>query len=102
MEPLEKDLFSYFDGEINYTLAGYVSKIFSVFHSKKPQSVSKFLLEPERFTKLINHIESRSVGDLVVKLLTNESSDFIEERKAAFQQILDKVSKNSEVYVRIC
>lgn len=34
-----------------------------------------------------------------MKLLTNESSDFIEERKAAFQQILDKVSKNSEVYV---
>jgi hypothetical protein len=42
-------LFAYFDGEVNYTLAGYVSKVFGAFFTKKPQAVMKFLLEPEKF-----------------------------------------------------
>jgi hypothetical protein len=31
----------YFDEEVNYTLAGYVSKILSVFFTKKPAEVSR-------------------------------------------------------------
>jgi len=30
---------SYFDGEVNYTLAGYVSKILTTFFTKKPTDV---------------------------------------------------------------
>jgi hypothetical protein len=30
---------------VNYTLAGYVSKILSVFFGKKPADVMKYLLE---------------------------------------------------------
>lgn len=78
VEPLRVALFAYFEREVNYTLAGYVSKVFSSFFTKKPQAVSKFLLEPEKFKAILNHIESRSVGDLVVKLLTYESTEFIE------------------------
>jgi hypothetical protein len=70
MEPLRNELFSYFKGEINYTLAGYVSKVFSTFFTKKPLMVMKFLLDPQKFKELLNHIESRSVGELVSKLLT--------------------------------
>lgn len=39
VEPLINKLMAYFDGEINYTLAGYVSKILSLFFTKKPADV---------------------------------------------------------------
>lgn len=61
VEPLSNKLFSYFEGEINYTLAGYVSKIFMAFLAKKPAAVLKFLLD-KRFEKILEHIESRSVS----------------------------------------
>lgn len=39
VQPLISKLMSYFDGEVNYTLAGYVSKILGVFFNKKPAEV---------------------------------------------------------------
>jgi hypothetical protein len=39
LEPLINKLMAYFDGEVNYTLAGYVSKILSFFFTKKPADV---------------------------------------------------------------
>lgn len=99
VEPLRHALFNYFKGEVNYTLAGYVCKVFGVFFSKKPVPVMKFLLDSERFKLLLNHIESRSVGELVVKLLTQESSELTEQRKVAFEQMLERMSQNSEVFV---
>lgn len=39
VEPLINKLMAYFDGEVNYTLAGYVSKILSLFFTKKPADV---------------------------------------------------------------
>jgi hypothetical protein len=39
VEPLINKLMAYFDGEVNYTLAGYVSKILSLFFTKKPAEV---------------------------------------------------------------
>jgi len=47
---------------MNYTLAGYVCKIFTTFLNKKPKAVFSFLINNERFNHLLNHIESRSVG----------------------------------------
>ena len=55
-------MFSYFDGEVNYTLAGYVSKILLSFFAKKPIQTMKYVLEPANFEKALNHVESRSVG----------------------------------------
>lgn len=81
VDPLSGKLFSYFEGEVNYTLAGYVSKIFGSFLTKKPVVVLTFLLSPSRFASLLNHIESRSVCELVIKLLTHESTELLEERK---------------------
>jgi hypothetical protein len=43
VEPLINKLMAYFDGEVNYTLAGYVSKILSLFFTKKPSDVPAFL-----------------------------------------------------------
>ena len=44
VDPLSEKLFAYFEGEVNYTLAGYVSKIFGAFLAKKPSVVLPFLL----------------------------------------------------------
>lgn len=59
----------------------------------------KYLLDETRFEDLLNHIESRSVGELITKILTHESTDLLEERKAAFEKALARLSKNNEVYV---
>lgn len=59
----------------------------------------KFLLDSDRFKELLKHIESRSVGELVVKLLTHESLELLEQRKVAFEQMLEKMSKNDEIFV---
>ena len=76
-EPLIGELFRYFEGEVNYTLAGYVSKVLISFYNKKPISVITYLLEEQRLESILNHIESRSVGELVTKLLTHESSELL-------------------------
>ena len=39
MPALIYQLLEYFDGEINYTLAGYVSKILAVLLTRKPAEV---------------------------------------------------------------
>ena len=74
-------LLKYFEGEVNYTLAGYVSKVLIAFYNKKPLIVIEYLLDGERFEHLLNHIESRSVGELITKLMTHETFDLIDQRK---------------------
>ena len=44
VQPLIYSLFSYFEGEINYTLAGYVCKVLCMLLTKKPTAVSFFLI----------------------------------------------------------
>ena len=60
--PLIHKLLAYFDGEINYTLAGYVSKILAAFLNRKPQEVGskitqlmKYVLENNTMHKIVNH-----------------------------------------------
>ena len=74
-------LLAYFDGEINYTLAGYIAKILAVFLTKKPAELMKYLLEEQMMHKIINHAESRSIGELIVKILTHESTLMLEQRR---------------------
>lgn len=95
--PLSKALFSYYEGEVNYTLAGYVSKVFSAFLTKKPTIVLKFLLND--FDSVLKHVESRSVSDLIVRIITYESTECLEERRVAFESLLEKASKPEETYV---
>lgn len=49
--------------------------------------------------KVLNHAESRSVGELIVKVLVNETTISLEHRKSFFKSILNKLSSNSEIYV---
>ena len=41
----------------------------------------KYILEPEKFDCILNHIESRSVGDFIMKIMTQESTDYLTERE---------------------
>lgn len=100
VDPLMNQLFSYFEGEVNYTLAGYVSKILIAFFGKKPLQTMKYVLEPANFDKILSHIESRSVGEFIMKIMTQESTELIPEREEALNKILAKLTKNEEVYVK--
>jgi hypothetical protein len=73
LPPLIDRLMGYFNGEVNYILAGYVSKVLlSLLNKKTPQFIEYFL--QLKFTEaILSHAESRSVGDLIVKVLTRES-----------------------------
>ena len=42
VSPLIVNLLTYFKGEMNYTLAGYISKVLSYFFNKKPTDVILF------------------------------------------------------------
>lgn len=48
---------------------------------------------------MLNHAESRSVGDLLVKIVANDSTLFLEERGAMFGSMLRRMSAPSEVPV---
>jgi hypothetical protein len=70
VEPLINKLMTYFDGEVNYTLAGYVSKILSLFFTKKPADVIELLFSSSdtssrkiswrRFSIMLNLDQSES------------------------------------------
>lgn len=61
--------------------------------------MTAFLLEANNFTSILQHIESRSVGELVVKLITFESMENKEVKQAAFEKMIEKISKPEEVYI---
>ena len=74
-------LLAYFDGEVNYTLAGYIAKILAHFLTKKPNELMRHLLEESVMHKIINHAQSRSIGELIVKILTHESTTMLQKRR---------------------
>jgi archaellum biogenesis protein FlaJ (TadC family) len=49
--------------------------------------------------KVLNHAESRSVGELIVKILVNETTICLDQRKTFYKSILNKLSSSSEIYV---
>ena len=92
VEPLIGQLMSYFRGEINYTLAGYVCKILTAFFNKKPAEFMTYILKEENSRAVLDHCESRSAGELIIKVLTHESTLSLAERTAFFKMVLDLLS----------
>ena len=78
-------ILAYFDGEVNYTLAGYISKVLAALLVKKPAELLKVILQENIMHRIINHAESRSVGEFIVKVLTHESTIMLEERRTFFK-----------------
>lgn len=52
----------------------------------------EFLFTNKNVYKLIAHIESRSVGEFLLKVLTHESSKFASQRAALFTFLINKLS----------
>jgi hypothetical protein len=57
------------------------------------------MLEEAVVEKVLNHAESRSVGELIIKMLTNETTLCLEMRRDFFKAILKRMSVSSEIYV---
>lgn len=47
LPPLIDRLMTYFNEEINYTLAGYVSKVLSFLYNKKTPQFIEYFLQPK-------------------------------------------------------
>ena len=52
----------------------------------------KYILEEKMMHKVINHAESRSVGEFIVKILTHESTLLLEQRRLFFKELLNRTS----------
>lgn len=104
--PLIGDLFGYIEGELNYTLAGYFSRIVNALFTKKSTSVlilvkqltNYFFSEPNN-KKILDHVDSRSIAEVVIKFLTIDSMSFITERQSLIEDILVKLSTSTNVNV---
>lgn len=48
---------------------------------------------------MVKHIESRSVGEFLLKVLTHESGKLAKERTSFFKSLLNKLAENNEVAV---
>jgi len=52
----------------------------------------QYLFTDQNVYKLISHIESRSVGEFLLKVLTYESSKWTAERATLFSYLLNKLA----------
>jgi hypothetical protein len=95
VSPLITDLFSYIEGELNYTLAGYFSRVVNTLFT------NYFFSDPNN-RKILDHADSRSIAEIVVKFLTIDSQSFLTERQELVEDILNRLSKNTNVNVSEC
>lgn len=70
-------MFSYLEGELNYVLAGYFSRILSVLFTKKSVSLTNYFFSNPKNTMILNHADSRSIAEIIVKLLTIDSASYL-------------------------
>ncbi len=59
----------------------------------------EFLFTNDRVEKMVKHIESRSVGEFLLKVLTYESSKWVAERAEFFTLLLTKLADDNTVHV---
>lgn len=59
----------------------------------------EFLFEGNRIERMVRHIESRSVGEFLMKVLTFESGKWAAERAGFFSRLLQMLAGNGSVYV---
>ena len=59
----------------------------------------KFVMEEKMMHKMIDHAESRSVGEFITKVITHESTIMLEERRNFFKELLNRTSVTSDIPV---
>lgn len=98
-ELLQK-LFGFLDKESQHsTLLGYFSKAAVALLNRHPEKTVYFLSSQEYIPKLLNHIYSRSITDIVIKILTLDitSNDFIiKEQKSILTSLFSMLKTSSE------
>ena len=80
---LDTELLDYFftfldtEGELNYVLAGYFAKVFSHYLNLRQGLLMRyiFVLRPEILTKLVSHINRKSILECIYKILISFSDD---------------------------
>lgn len=96
-EPLFEYLFRFTEGEDDYTLVGYFSKVMIAiikrhfsFESRYNQPLCEYLFEKGYLLKLIPHLYSTSTIDLIIRALTLKSkgSDYYQNKKEFIVKIL--------------
>lgn len=88
-----RELFSYLDEELNYVLAGYFSRVITSLFNKKMTSLTNYFFQEKRYLKLLKHIASRSIAELVSKILTLDTCSFLEEREELLSELLKLLSQ---------
>ena len=76
-------------------MAGYVSRVLTHLFNKRPAELLDYILEESMQEAILDHAESRSVGDFLVKVLANESNLYLERRGQMFRSMLKRLSTTS-------
>jgi hypothetical protein len=85
-------LFQFLDHKsLNATLAGYFSKVAISLITKNPDKAVNYFCNYQVIPKLITHLYSRSIVDIVLKILTFDNSQidfFTKERKKIVEMVV--------------
>ena len=90
------------DSTINLTLAGYFSKIVVPLFHRNPAKTLQYLDKNELLQKLVRHIYSKSISDIVLQVITFDPQQpefFVVERKKTVQFVIDALNASQEYQV---
>ncbi|OMJ85568.1 hypothetical protein SteCoe_13115 [Stentor coeruleus] len=97
---LMNKLFQFLDVETQHsTLLGYFSKTVIALLNRHPEKTLNFLTSQDYILKLLNHLYSRSIVDIVIKILTFDiaGNEFIlKEQKLIIRELLQMVKNSSK------
>ena len=85
---------------LNLTLAGYFSKLLISLISRNPSKILTFMDSHGSLVKLSEKISSKSISDIVLKILTLniQDSQCLEARKTLFELVLDRLGNCEDPY----
>lgn len=78
-------------------MAGYFSRIVTALFTKKSTSITNYFFSEPKNRKILDHADSRSIAEIVIKFLTIDSMSFLTERQELIEDILTRLSKNTNV-----
>ena len=90
------------DTTVNLTLAGYFSKIVVPIFHRNPARTLQYLDKSGLFQKLVRHIYSKSIADIVLQVITFDPQQpefFVAERKKVVQFVINELLASEEYQV---
>ena len=80
-------------------LDGYFSKLASSLVAKNPNGVLEFLVERQMVPILTNSLSTKSISDLVLKVLLTDVPGFMDLKKNLLSQILENLKSQKEISI---